>query len=147
MKAFFTFALLGPLAGGGTLALLAFPFMAIEGGAKTAVSMGMLFILFSPVVGIIPAVTTFIVVHTRRGARQGKALQRFAAMQGFVTTAALFIVVTGLSTLSNINSANPLTLNAQLITDLLAVIAGGAIFGVLGIAPGYLCARVGYATR
>ncbi|BCD99162.1 hypothetical protein [Marinagarivorans cellulosilyticus] len=147
MKAFFTFALLGPLAGGGTLALLTFPFIALEGGAKAAASMGMLFIVFSPIVGIIPAVTTFIVVHTQRGARQGKVLQRFSAMLGFITTAALFILVSGLSTLAEINSATALILNTRLITDLLTVIAGGAMFGVLGIVPGYICARVGYAIR
>ena len=147
MKAFLTFVLLGPLVGGGTLALLFFPFIAIEGGAKAAASMGVLFILFSPIVGVIPAVATFIVVHTRRGARQGKALQRFSALQGFITTAALFILVTGLSTLADINSATPLTLNTRLISDMLVTLASGAMFGALGIVPGYICARVGYATR
>ena len=147
MKAFLTFALLGPLVGGGTLALLFFPFIAIEGGAKAAASMGVLFIIFSPIVGIIPAVTTFIIVHTRRGARQGKALQRFSALQGFIATAALFILAIGLSTLADINSATPFTLNITLVADLLVVIASGAMFGALGIVPGYICARVGYATR
>lgn len=146
MKAF-TFALLGPLVGGGTLALLFFPFIAIAGGIKAAASMSMLFILFSPVVGIIPAVTTFIVVHIRRGARQGKALQWFSAKQGFITTALLFILVTGLSNLTDINSAAPLTLNSRHIADLLTVIASSVMFGALGIAPGYICARVAYAAR
>lgn len=147
MKAFLTFALLGPLVGGCILALFFFFIIAISGNAKAAASMSMLCILFSPIVGFIPAVTTFILVRTLRGARQGKALQWFAAIQGFMVTAAFFMLVVGLNKLADIHSATPLTLNTRLITDLLVTIVSAAVFGVLGMVSGYLCARVGYGAR
>lgn len=147
MRVFLIFILLGPFIGGAVLAVCAFPFIALTVGVDSAMSMGLLFILFSPVLGVVPAAISITLIRYFKGERHGRALNFYAAKIGFLTTFLLALLVTSVSIGSDANWAIPLSFDIALLTDTLAVLAYCAAFGLLGLVPGYVCAKVGYASE
>lgn len=147
LKPFLTFILLGPFIGGAVLAACAFPFIAISGGIDTALSMSLLFIIFSPLIGVIPAAISITLIHNFKGERHGRALNFYAAKIGFLTTFLLALLVTSVSIGSDAHWAIPSSFDIALLTDTLALLAYCAAFGLLGLVPGYVCAKVGYASE
>ena len=144
MKPFLTFILLGPFIGGAVLAACAFPFIAISGGVDTALSMSLLFILFSPVLGVVPAAITITLVHNFKVERQGRALNFYSAKIGFLTTFLLALFVTCTSKASDAHWTMPSSFDILMLAEILALLAYCAAFGLLGLVPSYICAKLGY---
>ena len=144
MRVFLIFILLGPFIGGAVLAVCAFPFIAFSGGVDSAMGMGLLFILFSPVLGVVPAAISITLIHNFKGERQGKALIIYAAKIGFVTTFLLALFVTCTSKASDAHWTMPSSFDILMLAEILALLAYCAAFGLLGLVPSYICAKLGY---
>ena len=144
MKPFLTFILLGPFIGGAVLAACAFPLIATNGRVDTALSMSLLFILFSPAIGIIPAAITIAIIHLFKRERYGKALATFAAKIGFFTTFVLALLFICISKGIDADWATPASFDVTLLTDTVVLISMSAAFGLLGLVPSYICAKLGY---
>lgn len=144
MKPFLTFILLGPFIGGAVLAACAFPFIAISGGVGTALSMGLLFIIFSPLIGVVPSGISFLCIHFFKKEHHGRALAIFSAKIGFATTFLLALLFISISKGFDAGWAIPSSFDVTLLTGIFTLLIVSAGFGLLGLIPSFVCAKVGY---